>query len=196
MKVLNLTIRKHWSVYVWPSLIILVAIFAIYVSFSIITKWLSLFLLIFGTLGAISKAIKLLYLSSVKWTFNGGELQVSRGFLPWKKTHIQIPIFDIYDSSVSSGFLGHYLNFANISIRRTEGMTSQLSDSHLARAVTFSGILNQYVQEYKKGKNADSKNDVPVIDLSQEIQKLTDLKNTGAITQEEFEKLKKKLIDS
>lgn len=194
MTAINLTIKKHWSVYVIPAVILLLSLFSVFVSFSVKTKWLSIGLLVFGTFFAISKTVKLLQLASVKWTFNGDELHVTRGFLPWNKTRIQIPIFDIYDSSVSSGFLGHYLNFGHISIRRTEGMTSQLSERHLGRAVHFSGIVNQYVQEYKKGKN-----DVNIIqghedDLVIKLQRLVDLKNSGALSEEEFAELKKRLI--
>lgn len=194
MTAVNLTIKKHWSVYLVPGLIILVALFFVYVSFGITTKWLSIGLLIFGSIVAISKILNVLYLASVTWTFNGGELQVTQGVLPWNKSRIQIPIFDIYDSSVSSGFLGHYLNFGHISIRRTEGMTSQLSESYLGKAVNFSGIVNQYVQEYKKGQNLVNTNPGQTSDVGLELQRLVDLKNTGVLTEEEFERLKKKLI--
>lgn len=196
MTALDLTIKKHWTVYIMPGIIILVALFFVYLSFGITTKWISIGLLVFASIVAISKILTVLNLASVRWSFNGGELLVTKGFLPWKKTHIQIPIFDIYDSSVSSGFMGHYLNFAHISIRRTEGMTSQLSERNLRSAVFFSGIVNQYVQEYKKEQNTTSQNQPRKSDVSLELQRLADLKNTGAITQEEFERLKRKLIDS
>lgn len=196
MPVLDLTIKKHWTVYIMPGIIILVALFFVYLSFGIATNWISIGLLIFASIVALSKILTVINLASIRWTFNGGELLVTRGFLPWNKTHIQIPIFDIYDSSVSSGFLGHYLNFGHIGIRRTEGMTSQLSERSLYGAVNFSGILNRYVQEYKKGQNLKSGNDKQAGDIGMELQRLVDLKNTGVLNEQEFEKLKRKLIDS
>jgi membrane protein YdbS with pleckstrin-like domain len=195
MTVINLTIKKHWIIYLIPGLIILVALFFIYLSFGIVTKWISIGLLVFAAIVAISKILKVLYIASITWSFNGGELHVTKGFLPWKKTRIQIPIFDIYDSSVSIGFLGHYLNFGHISIRRTEGITSQFSERYLGSAVHFSGIVNQYVQEYKKGQNPVSTNHGQVRDIGLELQRLVDLKNSGALTEDEYEKLKKKLIN-
>lgn len=196
MTALDLTIKKHWTVYIMPGIIILVALFFVYLSFGITTKWISIGLLVFSSIVALSKILTVLNLASVHWSFNGGELRVTKGFLPWNKTHIQIPIFDIYDSSVSSGFIGHYLNFAHISIRRTEGMTSQLSERNLYGAVNFSGIVNQHVQEYKKGQNLKGSSAIQAGDVGMELQRLVDLKNTGVLNEEEFERLKRKLIDS
>lgn len=116
-----LIIKKHWIVFIRPASLILLGLFYIYISFGIKIKWFSIVVLIFGIIIIVTQIFKLLYLASVKWTFNGDELLVTRGILPWKKTRIQIPIFNIYDSSGSSGFLGHYLNFAHIGIRRLKG---------------------------------------------------------------------------
>ncbi|MFW0739764.1 hypothetical protein [Flavobacterium sp. T12S277] len=197
MTAVNLAIKKHWTVYFVPGIITLVALFFVYLSFGIATKWISVGLLIFAFLTVIFKIMNILYLASITWSFNGGELHIIKGVLPWNKTHIQIPIFDIYDSSVSSGFLGHYLNFGHISIRRTEGMTSHLSERYLGRAVCFSGIVNQYVQEYKKGQNSAKINHGQSSDdIGLELQRLVDFKKSGALTEEEFDLLKKKLIDS
>lgn len=193
---LDLTIKKHWTVYIIPGIIILVALFFVYLSFGVTTKWISISLLVFASIVALSKILTVLNLASVRWSFNGGELRVTKGFLPWNKTHIQIPIFDIYDSSVSSGFMGHYLNFAHISIRRTEGMTSQLSESYLAKAAGFSSVLNKFVQDYKKDQSFVNKNPAQTSDVGLELQRLVDLKNTGVLNEEEFERLKRKLIDS
>ena len=188
---INLVIKKHWVVYVKQVAIFILALLFIYMSFGIKAKWFSIVVLIFGVIIAIKKILKLVYLSSVTWIFNGNELWVVRGVFPWNKTRIQIPIFDLYDSAVYNNFLGHYLNFGHIRIRRTEGLTSQIQENYLAKAVNFSQTLNLYIQEYKKRNTNQSQKS----DLGMELQRLVDLKDTGAITGEEFEKLKKRLID-
>lgn len=196
MTTATFTIKKHWTVYIVPSIFLLAALFFVYLSFGIKTKWISVGMLVFASFTAVSKIMKILNLASVSWTFNGRELQVRRGVLSWKKTLIQIPIFDIYDSSISNGFLGHYLNFGHISIRRTEGMTSQLSERHMAGALNFSGHVNHCVQEYKKGQNLVNSVKGESKDVVMMIQRLVDLKNTGVLSEEEFERLKKKVIEA
>lgn len=192
---INVAIKKHWVVYIKPVIIFILALFFIYISFGIKTRWFSIVVLIFGVIIAVKKILKLVYLSSVTWIFNGNELWVVRGIFPWNKTQIQIPIFDLYDSIVYSNFLGHYLNFGHIRIRRTEGVTSQIQETYLAKAVNFSETLNLYIQEYKKSRNLIDVNQIQKSDLGIELQRLVDLRDTGAITGEEFEKLKKRLID-
>ena len=137
--------------------------------------------------------MKVLYLASVRWAFNGGELVVTHGVLPWKKSHIQIPVFDIYDSSVTNAFWGHYLHFGHIAIRRTEGMTSHIGERYLGSAVDFSATVNQYVQEFKRSQKVNPNNGK---DITLELERLSYLKNIGSLTEEEFEKMKKKLIDN
>ncbi|RUT70261.1 SHOCT domain-containing protein [Flavobacterium cupreum] len=192
----NLITKKHWIVYVKPAILILLSLFFIYVALGLQTKWLATVILIFGPIIAISNVIKVLNFASIAWSFDGAELLVTRGILPWNKTRIQIPIFDLYDSVVSSGFLGHYLNFGHIGIRRTEGVTSQMGETHLSKAVHFSGIVNQYIQEYKSSRNPLKTVHDEVSNIGIELQRLVDLKNSGALTEEEYERLKKKLMDS
>lgn len=74
-------------------------------------------------------------------------------------------------------------------------MTSQLGERNLDRAVYFSSIVNQCVQEYKKGRNTgqgQGRED----DLVIRLQRLVDLKNSGALSEEEFAELKKRLINT
>lgn len=192
---IHFAIKKHWFVYVKPGVIILLGVFFILMSFGIKTMWFSIVVLFFGILIIITKILKVLYLSSITWIFRGNELRIVRGFLPWNKTQLQIPIFDLYDSSVSIVFIGHYLDFGHIEIRRTEGVTSKIHETYLAKAVSFSEMLNLYIQEYKKSCSLVNSNQVCNRDLGIELQRLVDLRDTGAITSVEFERLKKRLID-
>lgn len=192
MTAINLTIKKHWLVYIRPVAVLLLALFVIYMSFGFTTEWIFITLLSFGIIIALSQIMSVLYLASVRWTFNGSELVVSNGVLPWKKSRIQIPIFDIYDSSVTNAFWGHYLHFGHIAIRRTEGVTSHISERFLRNAVEFSATVNQYVQDYKKKQNANPNTGK---DITLELERLSYLKSIGSLTEEEYETLKKRLIE-
>jgi hypothetical protein len=182
----EITAKKHWATFIIPGVLVLIGL--LFLTSSTIWKVLGLLLIVFNI-------IKLISLNSVKWTLTSSDLYITKGFLPWAKTQIQVPIFDIYDSSCSSGMFGHFFGFGHVFIRRTEGNTTQVSETSLVGAKDFSGHINQFVQDYKKSKNNIIINQAPINQsIVEELKHLADLKKNGELTQVEYDTMKSRLI--
>lgn len=182
----ELTTKKHWSTFTVPAVLILIGFFML-AAFSFV-KYVGIALIIFN-------AIKILSLKTVKWTLTSNELNITKGILPWAKTEVQIPIFDIYESLVSFGMFGHFFGYGNITIRRTEGITSQITETSLIGAKNFSAEINNLVQQYKKNKHNVTANQLSTTrGVGEELRQLVDLKNNGELTQQEYDEMKQKII--
>lgn len=105
---------------------------------------------------------------------------------------MDIPVFNIYDVGAKNEFLGHYLDFATITIRRTEGITSIIEETHMNGALIFSQIVNSAV--YKLGKSTQTNKETND-NITNDLARINNLKASGAITFEEFERLKKNILD-
>ncbi|MCE7042796.1 SHOCT domain-containing protein [Dyadobacter sp. CY312] len=184
----EITAKKHWLTFILPGIIVLMGILML--GSSTVWKVLGAVLILFNV-------IKLISLGSVRWTLSPAGLYVTRGILPWTKIQMQIPIFDIYESLVSFGMFGHFLGYGHISIRRTEGVTSVIGETSMTGAKEFSGQINQLVQDYKMRKNTLIVNQAYASpSISQQLKHLADLKNSGELTQDEYDTMKSRLINS
>jgi len=182
--------RKHWFAYVGTTLVL-------FVGLNLLTNkyfWFA------GILLIVICVIKIGSLRSCEWKLSSDSLFITRGILPWRKTKIQIPIFDIYESIVTNGMFGHFFKYGNIIIRRTEGNTTRFEDTCLADVEKLSMQINSLVYEVKKRKynfaeantNSSVNNKMNIVE---ELKRLSELKDKGELTQAEFELLKEKLIN-
>lgn len=180
--------KKHWVSYVIPALVVLVGLSFTNGGAS------SLFFAFLLMLGGV---IRIMQVNSVKWTFTGELLIVQKGILPWTRTYLEIPVFDIYESLMNFGMLGHFLKYGNITIRRTEGITSKISEAALVNANELSMKINTAVRQFKMGKNGIvTPSPVPAgKSVAEELKHLAELKASGNLTQEEYDVLKKRAID-
>jgi uncharacterized membrane protein YdbT with pleckstrin-like domain len=185
MPVTKFTSKKHWSAYVIPVAVLLSGLF-------LCTR--SSYLPYIG-FGLVLVALrKIIILFTVRWEISDRSLSINKGILPWQKLDMEIPIFNIYESYVTFGMFGHLLGYANIAIRRTEGITTKISETSLTGAKVLSEHINSLIQEHMKQKGTgDYRPDNN--SLAQELQRLAQLKNSGELTVGEYEKLKQKLID-
>lgn len=195
MKVEGIIIKKHWFIYVVPILLVLLGLFLFMMELSLTTKWLSILLKITSIFLVFRQLYKIANINSVSWKLTSTELVVVRGVLPWRKQYLNIPILDIYESLTSSGMVGHFLNFGTIFVRRTEGVTSQISESGMFDVNNFSARLNTYVLNYKLSQHIVPSANTASTDVSEELNKLIDLRNKGEITVDEYEILKQQLIN-
>lgn len=99
-----------------------------------------------------------------------------------------------YTKPMTYGTLGHFINYGNIFIRRTEGSTSQLSSANMASARKFQEQVNKVVQEYKVRKNSVKLGQIQDR-ITKELRELCALKSGGMISEEEFSLLKRKIIN-
>jgi hypothetical protein len=143
----------------------------------------------------ILNSLKIYSLTAVKWTLNSTELMTTSGILPWSKVQWRIPVADIYESIYSRNILGHFLGFGNITIRRTDGTATRIYETNLGGARDFSGRITQKVLDFKVGKGINHQTSEINAPFVSELKHLVDLKNKGELTQEEFLKLKERVIN-
>ena len=181
--------RKHWIAYVIPAVILL---------FGILMLTGTHYWRITGLLVIVGAACKIISLRTVRWKITPEELDIKGGILPWSRTELNIPIFDVYDAAVSKGMFGYFLGYAHITIRGTEGVTTHTRAKYLAGGTKLSGYINAAVRAYKERKHTVIINQAaPVAEnsIADELAKLSELKNNGAITQEEYQRLKENLLN-
>ena len=184
----ELTIKKHWVNYEVPVTLTLIGIGM---------ASASSFIKYFGYALVMYNLLRIYSISTVKWRLTRSELNISRGMLPWTKNLWQVPIFDIYESTVSYGLFGHILGYGNINVRRTEGVTSVICGSTLAGAKAFSSTLNGLVRDFKTSKNTIVMNQsAGSKTVSDQLVDLADLKSKGELTQQEFDQMKKRLLEN
>lgn len=182
------TARKHWLAYSIPVLLFITGCLLVTTS----GFWKAL-----GALLIIYNALRIIFLATVKWRLTSSELYINKGFLPWKRASIQIPIFNIYDASVSYGVLGYFLGYGHITIRGTEGVTTHTYERCLTGAKKLSEQINSLAWKHKENKHKSITDYQPTgRSIAEELQHLSELKNNGSLTQDEYDTLKNKLINN
>ncbi len=179
--------RKHWVAYVLPTLFFLIGVLMLMTSTSF---WRFL-----GGIFIIINGYKLLVLYSVKWTLTSTFLLIEKGIFPWSKIELDIPIFQIYESLIYFGMMGHFLGFGHIRIRRTEGVTSEISETSIRGVKQLSAHINRLIIEYKANENTIPAQHSTKTSLLEDLQTLSALRDKGKITQEEYALLKQRIID-
>ncbi len=200
----NLIISKHWSSYILS--VVLVFTFSTLVlrivttyDFTKVDQGQSKGLAIFGVLVLsvfiLLNIIYILKLRSTKWLLTEEDLILKSGYLPWSKKVFHVKIYNIYESYYNETFLGHYLNYGNITVRRTDGSTSHLQETSLQNVVNFVQQINKKThQNHNKTQpqKQETKGDRNIIE---ELKELSNMKINGLLTETEFDTLKQKLIN-
>lgn len=132
--------------------------------------------------------------SRVEWTFKNNFLTVKSGLLPWKRTVFGMDVSQIYEIYYTKNFMGTVLGFGGLHVRRTDGVTSKISQLTMANHKTMVTAVNSALSFYKNNHFQKAEPSHSKESLSDELRKLADLNKDGVITNEEFEQLKQKLI--
>lgn len=184
---MEMIIKKNWSAYLIPGILILLGL-------TFLKQ--NTFFMIIGILLIVYNAIRVISLMKVKWTLSEGNVFIEGGFLPWAKTEFQVPVFDIYECIYNTNLFSHIVKSGNLNLRRTEGVTSQLTVTSMTNAKEFSAQVNSMVHTYKgKKNNVYVNNSTPSTSASEEIVKINDLKNKGLISESEYQIMKSKIIN-
>lgn len=192
----NYTSRKHWIAYVCPIYGIMQGLLFILIGASGgLNTLFEYFFLILG-IGILLLSLNAFWrIKSCRWILVEGELIIKTGFLPWRKSHFEIPMEDIYETYVSYGFFGKLFGYAQLTIRRTEGVTSRFSSTMMANYTTVMLKINSDVKKLKKlSKQVQAVSATSNISVSDELLKLNELLRNGIINQEEFAVLKQSLV--
>lgn len=152
-------------------------------------------ILIFG-LWVLYKTIRGVILNSrVEWVFENNVLTTKSGLLPWRRTEFGIDISQIYEAYFTKSFMGTILGFGGIHIRRTDGVTSKIFQYSMNNHKKMVSEINKAISTNKINRIEKSEVIISKESLTDELRKLADLNKDGVITDEEFEKLKRKIIE-
>lgn len=197
MKIIS---RKHWYSFTANSFLILfVGIPMLIFYFTTIESteihpYFRNGILILG-IWILYKAIKSMILNwRVEWIFENDVLTLKAGLLPWKRTFFVIDISQIYDAYYENSLLGTLLGYGSLHIRRTDGVTSKTSQFRMTNHKKIISQINNSLSLYKKNSLPQPEQIITKESLSDELRKLADLNKDGVISDEEFQKLKNRLI--
>ena len=132
--------------------------------------------------------------SRVEWQFENDILTLKSGLLPWKRNLFIIDISQIYDAYYEKSLMGSLLGFGSLHIRRTDGVTSKTSDFVMTNHKEMIAQINTSLSIYKKNSLSKPGQVLTKESLSDELRKLADLNRDGVISDEEFQKLKNRII--
>jgi len=134
----------------------------------------------------------LFYIRTFQWIITDEAVQMKQGILPWAKSDWVHPYEIIFEAYYNFGFFAKMFNYGTCHIRRTEGVTSSQSASHMHDAGKISGLINRKVNELRKAQKP------PVLaTVRSEVEELADLaklKSNGDITAADYEAMKNKII--
>jgi len=149
---------------------------------------------------AAAGVYNLFYLRTVRWIISEEELRIEAGILPWAKSSFGHPYETIFEAYYHFGFFAKIFGYGTCSIRRTEGSTTGASESRMLDAAKITTLINQRVKTYREAMRPGAVVAAPVTSAPartqvQELAELARLKAAGAVTTEEFEVLKRGIVE-
>lgn len=160
------TAKKHWIVYVLPSLFVLAGLILLN-NQAAAFKGAGLLVVLLGFSLILKKA-------NEKWHLTDNHLIIEKGVLPWAKKYMEVPVADIYKTDFTPGKLSRFFKLGNINTRRRSEECTGFSSAFIANPDRFSGHVQLLVQKQ------------PEHSLNQ----LFELKEKGMISEHEFNIIK------
>ncbi len=184
----KLVYKKSWVAYVPYTIIFLLALS--------LFPYHGFFSKICGILLLVPVIMRILRIATVTWTLSEEAILIESGLLPWQKHEHYIAIYDIYECLTHTGFLGHFLNYGDVAVRKNDGTNSAYTGTKLNGAQDLSQRINSLVHEHKKNGNPTVTNyNVIVNSVSIELERLSSLLHAGKLSQEEYDVLKQRIIE-
>ncbi len=136
----------------------------------------------------------LFYLRTVQWIADDEGVRIREGILPWRKHDLLHPYETIFEAYYEFGFFAKLLGYGTCHIRRTEGITTEISSAQMHRASRITGFINEKLKALRKGQRA------PVVaetrpSAAEELTQLARLRENGTLSEDEFETMKRKIIE-
>ena len=157
----------------------------------------ALFLAFVALLFVASGVYNLFYLSTIKWAVTDEEVRVMQGILPWRKRSFGHPYDTIFEAYYNFGFFAKLFGYGTIVIRRTEGITTEESETRMNDAAKIVGLINARVKELRKAQRPVAVPAVVAPAARSQVQELADLarlRDAGDISAEEFETMKRRIV--
>lgn len=151
--------------------------------------------LVFGILVLYKNIRNFILKSRIEWVFEDNILTTKSGLLPWKRSVFGTDVSQIYEAYYTKSFMGTFLGFGGLHIRRTDGVTSKIFQFTMNNHKKMVSEINEAISIHKNNWNEKSEILNSKESLTDELRKLADLNKDGVISNEEFEKLKTKIIE-
>ncbi len=175
---------KHWASYIIPIILTLIG-------FSAFTSklWISGVPILLYSITHILSNLR------TKWILTNQYLHFTTGFLPWKRTDLAIPHSLFFEAYYERNFFSVILGFGNLVLKKTDGSTSFLRTTMMNNKKEIIQNINGFAWQ--------DNNEQPIINqqintssMSDELLKLSNLRDQGILTEEEFQEQKQRLLNS
>jgi hypothetical protein len=100
-------------------------------------------------LALIRGIYRLAYLSTVRWVVGPEGLTVARGILPWRKWNRFAPWSTIFEAFYTKSFIGHFLGYGTVTVRRAEGVTSAWKETRMQGSHQLTGTINAALAQHR-----------------------------------------------
>ncbi|GEM_PF-3346331 len=136
----------------------------------------------------------LFFIRTIRWDVSEEGVRIRGGILPWAKMDMMHPFETIFEAYYRFGFFAKLFGYGECHIRRTEGVTTEISEPMMHRPGKLTGLINEKLRELRKsGPNQGAPS---AGSATEELARLGQLRKDGTITEEEFQQMKRKIIES
>jgi hypothetical protein len=159
---------------------------------------------IVGTIGiglclwAVARGIyNLFYLRTMKWVLTDEAVTIKWGILPWARTDFGHPYETIFEAYYTFGFFAKIFGYGTLVMRRTEGNTTAETMSHMANPGVISTFINNKIKELRKAQKSPMAIAVTGSESKSAVEQLAELarlRESGAITAEDYEIMKARIV--
>lgn len=146
------------------------------------------------------------WMDTRRFTWTAEEEGVVRrcGWMPWQRSTFTYPYDTIFEVFYNDNILGHYIGYCDITIRRAEGVTSNVVATKMKNGKEMVRTIEQRIKEAKALQHispapmmiSEAPHVEPVKSHTEQLRDLAALKADGTITHEEFELMKRKIIQA
>lgn len=210
----DIVARKHWIVYlrillgygIWFLILLAVFVYAGTVRPGL--EYMSaigiIMIVILAVLAISFFFFVWSWMDTKRLTWTAGEEGVTRrcGWMPWQRSSFTYPYDTIFEAYYTDNIVGHYIGSHTITIRRTEGVTSNIVATSMQNAKEIVQRVNQRVKEAKALQHvspapvmiSEGSNGNGSKSQAEQLRELASLKADGTITAEEFDLMKRKIV--
>lgn len=207
--------NMHWLAYVSPIASHLIALAVQFYLMSLLNKYPKFIFLELPLAIAILLTIaRLVYIILYKRTFTyvltSQRVRTESGLLPWQKKMTYLTLDNIFEAYTRQGMNEKMFNYGDITLIKKDGLRSEYILAYIPDPLSFLSQINSekerpaYIQPQPVVTPQPPVSILPVpgqsastaFQITEQLEKLIQLKRDGNITEEEFEKLKFKLIQA
>ena len=206
--------KMYWGTYAMPviSHVLIIALLFYFMNLSSASQKIAFLSLPLGIL-VLAALIRLIYIILYKREFTyiltNKRIRTEWGLLPWQKKMTYLTLDNIFEAYARQGINEKMFNYGDITLIKKDGLRSEYVLSFIPDPLNFLTLINRE-KERPSYRQSDEARPVlqPIVlpvpgqsassafQITEQLEKLIQLKKDGNLTEEEFEKLKSKLIQA